>query len=61
MQTICNWERYNRKDPRARHLNRDAGMTQASDYDILWAITEADEKAWYGQKWRLRVSAMEMN
>ena len=61
VRTECTSERYDKKDPRARHLNRDARMTQASEYDILWARTEAEEKVFYGQKWRPRMSATEMN
>lgn len=61
VRTECTSERYDKKDPRAKHLNRDARLTQASDYDILWARTEAEEKALYGQKWRPRMSATEMN
>ncbi len=61
VRTVCTTERYDKRDPRARHLNRDAGMTQASDYDILWARTEREEKAMYGGKWRPRVSATELN
>ncbi|KAL6718004.1 hypothetical protein ACLMJK_004089 [Lecanora helva] len=57
----CTPEKYDKKSPRARHLNRDARMTRASDYDILWARTELEEKALYGDKWRPRVSATELN
>ena len=61
MHTECVSEKYQKGDPRARHLNRDARMTRASNYDILWVRTEAEERALYGQKWRPRVSATEMN
>lgn len=61
VRTVCTSERYDKRNPRARHLNRDVGMTQASDYDILWVRTEAEAKAFYGQKWRARVSGTELN
>lgn len=61
VKTICNAERYNKKDPRARHLNRDAGMTRASNYDILWVRSEPEARILYGEKWRPRVSATELN
>lgn len=43
------------------HLQRDAMMTEASDYDILWVRTEAEARALYGDKYRPRVSATELN
>ena len=48
-------------DSRARHLQRDARMTRASDYDILWARSEEDARRLYGEKYRTRVSATELN
>jgi hypothetical protein len=42
-------------DLRARHLQRDARMTSASDYDILWARTEDEARKLYGHKCRTRV------
>lgn len=61
VRTECMFEGCDKKDPRARHLNRDGRMTQASNYDILYARTEAEEKVLYGEKWRARISATEMN
>lgn len=62
VRTVCiDNERHDKRDPRARYVKRDAGMTQASDYDILWARTEGEERALYGRKWRARVSATELN
>ena len=61
VRTECEYERYDKENPRARHLNRDARMTRASDYDILWARTEDEERELYGERWRPRVSATEMN
>jgi hypothetical protein len=46
---------------RTRHIVRDANMTAASDYDILYVRTDGEAKALYGAKWRPRVSATEMN
>jgi hypothetical protein len=40
---------------------RDALMTEASDYDILRYRTEAECKELYGKMWRPRVSNTEMN
>jgi hypothetical protein len=48
-------------DPRATHLQRDARMTSASDYDTLWARTEDEARKLYGHKYRTRVSATELN
>jgi ABC-type Na+ efflux pump permease subunit len=48
-------------DSRARHLQRDARMTRASDYDILWVRSEEETRALYGDKYRNRVSATELN
>lgn len=46
---------------REHHLRRDATMTANSDYDILWVRTEAESRALYGDKYRPRVSATELN
>ncbi|KAK7913854.1 hypothetical protein PG985_011557 [Apiospora marii] len=46
---------------REHHLRRDAMMTGNSDYDILWVRTEAESRALYGDKYRPRVSATELN
>ncbi|KAK8073085.1 hypothetical protein PG996_006433 [Apiospora saccharicola] len=46
---------------RQHHLRRDATMTENSDYDILCVRTEAESRALYGDKYRARVSATEMN
>lgn len=46
---------------RQHHLRRDAMMTENSDYDILWVRTEAESRALYGDKYRPRVSATELN
>jgi hypothetical protein len=48
-------------DPRARHLQRDARMTRASDYDILWTRSEEEARKRYGDKYRTRVSATGLN
>jgi hypothetical protein len=36
-------------------------MTRASDYDILWARSEEEARKRYGDKYRTRVSATELN
>ncbi|CAN8105718.1 unnamed protein product [Discula destructiva] len=46
---------------RWQHVQRDANMTAASDYDILYVRTDDESRALYGDKWRPRVSATEMN
>ncbi|KAK8064394.1 hypothetical protein PG994_007032 [Apiospora phragmitis] len=46
---------------RQSHLRRDAMMTKKSDYDILWVRSEAESRALYGDKYRPRVSATELN
>lgn len=61
VKTISNAEKHDKKNPRARHLNRDAGMTRSSDYDILWVRSEAEDRILFGEKWRPRISATEMN
>ena len=53
--------RYGRDARRYRHVQRDAAMTAASDYDILYVRTEAESRAIYGARYRPRVSATEMN
>ena len=55
VRTECSDERCDRREPRKRHLDRDAGMTRASDYDILWARSEDEEREFYGERWRARV------
>lgn len=50
------------KDSRRwHHIQRDANMTAASDYDILYVRTDEESRALYGDKWKPRVSATEMN
>lgn len=46
---------------RWHHIQRDANMTAASDYDILYVRTEQESKSLYGDSWKPRVSATEMN
>lgn len=46
---------------RYRHIQRDAALTAASDYDILWFRDEEASKALYGSRWRPRISATELN
>ncbi|KAK7961624.1 uncharacterized protein PG986_002449 [Apiospora aurea] len=46
---------------RQRHLRRDEMMTEKSDYDILYVRSEAESRALYGDKYRPRVSATELN
>lgn len=36
-------------------------MTLNSDYDILWVRSEDESRAFYGTKWRPRISATELN
>lgn len=44
------------------HNERDAAMTEASDYDILWVRGEEDTKVLYGEKYRAgRVSGTQKN
>lgn len=46
---------------RYHHIQRDANMTAASTYDILYVRNDEENKALYGAKWRPRVSATELN
>lgn len=46
---------------RYHHVQRDAAMTAASDYDILYVRTEEESRALYGPRYRPRVSATELN
>ncbi|KAF7297624.1 hypothetical protein MKEN_01385400 [Mycena kentingensis (nom. inval.)] len=43
------------------HMERDAAMTAASDYDILWYLTETEARVLYGDQYRPRVSGTEKN
>ena len=61
VKTVVAGGKYNKKDPRARHLERDMGMTECSDYDILWVRSEEESRELYGARYRPRVSATEMN
>jgi hypothetical protein len=49
------------EEARTRHLQRDVRMMRASDYDILWTRSENDARKLYGDKYRSRVSATELN
>lgn len=60
-RTKCSSERCDWREPRKRHLDRGARMTRASDYDICWARSENEEREFYGERWRARVSAIKMN
>ncbi|KAL9561321.1 hypothetical protein ACKAV7_014676 [Fusarium commune] len=46
---------------RQRHLQRDAEMTNASDYDILWVRSEEECRKLYREKYRPRISGTELN
>lgn len=46
---------------RWHHIQRDANMTAMSDFDILYVRTDEESRALYGDKWRPRISATEMN
>ncbi|KAL9561323.1 hypothetical protein ACKAV7_014678 [Fusarium commune] len=46
---------------RQRHLKRDAEMTKASDYDILWVRGEEECRKLYREKYRPRISGTELN
>ncbi|KAF2429059.1 hypothetical protein EJ08DRAFT_306050 [Tothia fuscella] len=53
-----------KKGPDARryhHIQRDANMTAATDYDILYVRSEEESRNLYGDKYRPRLSATEMN
>jgi hypothetical protein len=49
------------EEARTKHLQRDARMTRASDYDILWTRSEEEARKLYGDQYRSRVSATELN
>lgn len=45
-----------------RHTERDAAMTAASDYDILWVRSDEETKTLYGAKYRAgRISGTQNN
>ncbi|KAF2106453.1 hypothetical protein BDV96DRAFT_654656 [Lophiotrema nucula] len=55
-------EGYNMKVIEGYHNERDAAMTEDSDYDILWVRGEAETAALYGAKYRPgRVSGTQKN
>ncbi|KAF2094675.1 hypothetical protein NA57DRAFT_60096 [Rhizodiscina lignyota] len=54
-------ENSGRDAARYRHLVRDTLMTMNSDYDILFVRSEGESRVLYGDRWRPRVSATEMN
>lgn len=55
-------EGYNVKVVKGRHDDRDAAMTEDSDYDILWIRNHAETAALYGRKYRRgRVSGTQKN
>jgi hypothetical protein len=53
--------RHGEEEARTRHLQRDARMMRASDYDILWTRSENVTRKLYGDKYRSRVLATELN
>lgn len=61
VKTFVAEEKYNKNDPKARHVERDKGLTACSDYDILWVRGENESMELYGARYRPRVSATEMN
>ncbi len=61
VKTFLSEGKYNRKDPRARHLERDKGMTECGDYDVLWVRSEEGSRELYGMRHELRVSATKTN
>lgn len=55
-------EGYSMRVIQGYHNERDAAMTEASDYDILWVRGEAETAALYGPKYRPgRVSGTQKN
>ncbi|KAK4902956.1 hypothetical protein LTR49_026974 [Elasticomyces elasticus] len=46
---------------RFNHIVRDTRMTLRSDYDILYVRSDEESRKLYGDKYRARVSATEMN
>lgn len=46
---------------RYHHIQRDANMTAATDYDILFVRSEEESRRLYGEKYRPRLSATAMN
>jgi hypothetical protein len=55
-------EGYSLKVIRGRHGDRDAAMTEESDYDILWIRGHAETAALYGRRYRKdRVSGTQKN
>jgi TorA maturation chaperone TorD len=57
-----NQEGYNTRIIEGYHTDRDAAMTETSDYDILWVRGDAETAALYGSKYRPgRVSGTQKN
>ncbi|KAF2241770.1 hypothetical protein BU26DRAFT_571519 [Trematosphaeria pertusa] len=53
---------YNIRVIQGYHTERDAAMTEASDYDILWVRGDAETAALYGSKYRPgRISGTQKN
>ncbi|KAK5707286.1 hypothetical protein LTR17_020821 [Elasticomyces elasticus] len=46
---------------RFKHIVRDTHMTLRSDYDILYVRSDEESRKLYGDKYRARISATEMN
>jgi hypothetical protein len=46
---------------RYHHIQRDANMTAATGYDILYVRSEEESRELYGERYRPRLSATEMN
>ena len=60
-RTVVVVDKTGRDARRYHHIQRDANMTAASDYDILYVRSEEESRKLYGEKYRARVSATEMN
>lgn len=60
-ESIVGFENKGKDRTRFKYTLHDAHLTLLSDYDILYARTEAEAKEFYGSKYRPRLSATEGN
>lgn len=60
-RTVVVVERKGNDVRRYHHIQRDANMTAATDYDILYVRSDEESRRLHGDKWWPRLSATEMN
>ena len=60
-RTVWEVANYGDDDARYKRAQRDAVMTERSDYDILWYRGVEESKAFYGKRYRQILTATELN